>query len=135
MIRRLTAASLALAVAALSLTLTGCSGASSRCFPEPLKATQTSTSAGGSVTVSSAAASCDLGYSADHTYSLILANKGVISKAVRALVGKDGSFSAELMVPADFPQGETYVLVKGSTYDNCKDTGSCVGYAVSITVK
>lgn len=51
-------------------------------------------------------------------------------------VDEDGSFDAEVTVPAiDFP-GEAYVSVTGSGHDELCDDGenSCAGYAVLITL-
>ena len=101
-------------------------------LPGTREAAPTSTAPGAAVTVSSAAPSCDLGYSEGHTYSVVLSNHGTSTKATNAQVAKDGSFSTQLDVPAGFPRGEAYVLVKGSTYDDCKDTRSCGGYATTI---
>jgi hypothetical protein len=134
--RRLVAACVALAIAALPLTLTGCVS-TPQCLPQPLITTPSSVAAGSTVTVSSKAASCDLGYPSGHTYTLQLGQGGVMTKAVDAPVKKDGSFAARLDVPSDFARGTAYIVVKGSTYDDCKDTGSgsCAGYTTKVTVK
>lgn len=132
--RRLAAAGLALSLTAASLMVTGCAPAA-RCFPEPLKATPASVAAGGAVTISSAAARCDLGYPDGHTYSIVLWHRGIHSESSSVRVAPDGAFGTELTVPADFPHGEAFVVVSGSTYDDCADTGSCAGYSTTITVE
>ncbi|ERK71402.1 hypothetical protein [Leifsonia aquatica] len=142
--RRIVAAGLA---AALALTLAGCGSSArlgiDRCLPAPLEVTPPGPDAGTTVTVSSPAAECDLGYSAGHTYSVTLVAEGVPgtpgtrTSPVEVEVAADGSFSVPLAIPDDFPRGDASVVVSGSPYDECgKDgTGSCAGYTAAVHVR
>ena len=115
-------------------SLTGCT-TPSRCLPATLSASPTTASAGSSVTLSSAAAKCSLGYTSGHTYSITLTNKGVAGKPVTATVARDGAFSTEIPIPADFSHGTAYLIVTGSPYDNCENGQSCAGYSTTIIVE
>ena len=46
----------------------------------------------------------------------------------------DGSFSDEVSIPMDFPQGPVLLLISGSPYDECGDLDSCAAYSSSFTV-
>lgn len=142
--RRIAASVLA---AALALGLAGC-GSSVRlgpppCLPAPLEVAPPRPDAGTTVTVSSPAAECDLGYSAGHTYSVTLVAEGVPgtpgtrTSPVEVEVAADGSFSVPLPIPDGFPRGDASVVVTGSPYDECgKDgTGSCAGYTAAVRVR
>ncbi|WP_025158248.1 hypothetical protein [Leifsonia aquatica] len=134
--RRLVAACAALAVAVLPLMVGGCARTPT-CFPEAVTATPSTVTAGSTVTVSSTAASCDLGYSSAHTYTLRLTHRESTTQAVNAPVKPDGSFTATVPVPADFPHGTAYIAVTGTAYDDCADSGSgsCAGYGTTIDVE
>jgi hypothetical protein len=136
MSRRSTAVSAIAVLGLLTVCLTGCASVSPpRCLPAALNVSLTSVTAGGSVTVSSPAADCALGYQEGHTYSIRLSSQAVIARLFTASVGGDGSFSKVIPIPANFPRGTAYILVTGSPYDNCEDGGSCAGYSTSITVE
>jgi hypothetical protein len=141
--RRSAASALA---AALALGLAGCGPVRlgpPPCLPAPLQVTPSTASAGGTVTVSSPAADCDLGYAARHTYAVTLSAQGVPgapgtrTPPVEVEVAADGSFSVALAIPDDFPRGDAFVVVTGSPYDECghDGTGSCAGYTAPIPVR
>ncbi|WP_290472682.1 hypothetical protein [Leifsonia sp. 71-9] len=147
--RRVVAAALAAALAApLALVLAGCGSAvrfgPPPCLPAPLQVTPSAPARGGAITVSSPPASCDLGYSDGHSYSVILAAAAAIegtpgprTEPVEAEVAADGSFSIPVAIPADFPRGDAVVIVTGSPYDECgtDGTGSCAGYAATLSLR
>lgn len=134
MTRRSSTVSALAAMGLLALCLTGCTTPSG-CLPATLSVAPTTASAGGSVTLSSPAAKCSLDYTSGHTYSIILTNKGVAGKPVTATVARDGAFSTEIPIPADFPHGTAYLIVTGSPHDNCENGQSCAGYSTTIIVK
>ncbi|WP_313539679.1 hypothetical protein [Leifsonia aquatica] len=109
----------------------------------PLEVPPPGPDAGTTVTISSPAAECDLGYSAGHTYSVTLVAEGVPgapgtrTSPVEVEVAADGSFSVPLAIPDDFPRGDASVVVSGSPYDECgtDGTGSCAGYTAAVRVR
>ncbi|WP_394194950.1 hypothetical protein [Microbacterium foliorum] len=117
--------------------LTACAPATERCLPASLGASSTQVSPGESLTVESAAAGCELGYLNGATYSIVLISaSGERSAAVEVPVERDGSFSAEILVPETFPTGEASALVSGSSYDECgDDPGSCAVYSVDVVIE
>ena len=134
MTRRSSAFSALAAMGLLALCFAGCTTLS-RCLPAALSVSQTTASAGSSVTLSSGAANCSLDYTSGHTYSIILTNKGVAGKPVTATVARDGAFSTEIPIPADFSHGTAYLIVTGSPYDDCENGQSCAGYSTTIIVE
>lgn len=134
MFRKSIAIGAVMAFSLLAVGLAGCATAP-HCFPAALSVSPSSAAAGSSVTVSSPAASCALNYQDGHTYSVTLSSQKVTSQPVIAPVAPNGRFSEKVPIPADFPSGTAYLLVAGSTYDDCEDGGSCAGYSVAITVK
>ena len=46
----------------------------------------------------------------------------------------DGSFSAVLTIPAETTPGEGQLEVRGSRWDDCDDTASCVGYGTTVVI-
>lgn len=118
--------------------LTGCAQSSSTCGPAPLSTSTKTIAAGGTVTVSSKAAECDLGLNDDSTYKLTLISDndaGERTSGGTAPVEKDGSFSATVTIPADFPSGGASILVSGSALQKCDDGESCAAYTTRITIK
>lgn len=105
--------------------------------PRVAGASSTQVSPGESLTVESAAAGCELGYLNGATYSIVLISaSGERSAAVEVPVERDGSFSAEILVPETFPTGEASALVSGSSYDECgDDPGSCAVYSVDVVIE
>jgi len=129
---------LAASIAMLTATsLTACAPASDRCLPAPLEASSTGVRPGGSLTVKSEAAECDLGYEDGTAYSIVvISSSGERSEEVDVPVEGDGSFSTEVVVPESFPAGEASVVVSGSSYDDCgDDSGSCAVHSVEVTVE
>ena len=134
MTRRSTTVSALAAMGLLALCLTGCTSTTG-CFPASLSVTPTTASAGGVVMLSSPTAECPIGYATGHTYSVTLTNRGATGQPIIAAVARNGAFSIEVPIPADFPHGTAYIIVTRSPYDNCEDGASCAGYSVSLTVK
>ena len=141
-------------VAAVTLTSTGngpaqlttgpspsTSATSVGCYPSPLRLSSNRVPAGASVTVVSAAFRCDGSYPAGKTYTLVLGQvgRGDVLRLGVVPVNRDGSFSADVRVPAAASPGESYIVVHGSVYDlPCQDTSSqsasCATYAAQLTV-
>jgi hypothetical protein len=115
----------------VAVALTSCTN---DCAPAALKSDKESVEAGGTLTVSAGAASCDLGYSASKTYSLqMIDDQGPFGQAVTTTVGPDGAFSQPFAIPADTPAGKMTIHVAGSPMDDCRD-GSCPEYSIQINV-
>jgi hypothetical protein len=136
----LTSALVCVVAAGTLLGLAACGSAirfGDPCLPARLAVSPAEVAAGGTVTVSSPAAGCDLGYGEGHTYTIVLNSRGKSSPPVTAEVARDGSFSADVTVPGDFAAGAAYVVVAGSPYDDCgKDgRGSCAGYAADVLIR
>lgn len=107
-----------------------------RCLPARLQVSPQTVAPGESITVSSPAADCALGYGRGHTYRVRLIHPGQPGPPVTTAVAEDGSFRLTLTVPPTFPTGPAVVDVKGSPMDHCDDTGaSCAGYAAYLTVE
>lgn len=51
-------------------------------------------------------------------------------------VNTDGSFAASVPIPAKASPAEAAIIVHGSPFDQCDDSGqgSCAGYVVSFTI-
>lgn len=125
------------AMAVPLLTATGCSNAQSECLPEPMSVSQPTVQPGAKITVSAPAAKCDLGYAQGKNYTLQLISeyaeeKTNITREVR--VNTDGSFSDEVPIPEQFPQGAAMLLISGSPFDECDELNSCAAYAQSFRV-
>jgi len=106
-----------------------------RCLPAPVQASPQTVAPGGTLSVSSPAADCSLGYGRGHAYTVTLLHREQSTPPVRAAVAEDGSFRTTLTVPATFPLGAAVVVVRGSPMDDCEDTGSCVGYTAPVIVR
>jgi hypothetical protein len=107
-----------------------------RCLPARLQASPQSVAPGETLTVTSPAADCALGYGRGHTYTVTLVHRDLHEAPMRTAVAQDGSFRLTLAVPTDFPSGPAAVIVHGSPMDDCDDTGSsCAGYAAYVTVR
>jgi hypothetical protein len=52
-------------------------------------------------------------------------------------VNPDGSFHATVKIPASASPGEAYIIVGGSSFDQCTDWAneSCAGYVVQLEVQ
>lgn len=104
------------------------------CGPAALRIDKESVNAGGTLTVSAGAASCDLWSPDSKTYSLqMIDDHGPVGQAVTTAVRSDGSFSQPFTIPADTPAGKTTIHVAGSSMDDCRD-GSCPEYSIQINV-
>jgi hypothetical protein len=115
----------------VAVALTSCTN---DCAPAALKSNKESVEAGGLLTVSAGAASCDLRYSDSKTYSLqMIDDQGPVGQAVTTTVEPDGSFSQPFTIPADTPAGKMTIHVADSQMDDCRD-GSCPGYSIEINV-
>ena len=107
-----------------------------RCLPARLQVSPPTVARGESITVSSPAADCSLGYGRGHTYRVRLIHPGQPGPPVTTAVAEDGSFRMTLTVPPTFPSGPATVAVTGSPMDDCDDGGgSCAGYAAYLTVE
>jgi hypothetical protein len=111
---------------------------STRCLPEPLHVNPPEVAAGSSVSISSAGFKCGASYPAGKRYELTL---GLVGRQPPINLGSypvntDGSFGAQVAIPADASPGEAYVIVRGSPFDQCADSGqgSCAGYDVQLTI-
>jgi hypothetical protein len=133
----------AIAAVVLAGGVSGCGAApAERCLPAPLTASPTTVAPGGTVTVSSPAVDCDLGYGSGRTHSIAvtsdapLTDGGVaFTRGDEFVVGADGAFRREIVVPADIAPGPASVSVQGSAIDDCDDGEySCAAYQVPITV-
>ena len=119
------------------LLATGCSTAQDQCLPEAISLSETTARPGGTITVSAPAAKCDLGYADGKDYTLQLISEYSEKdplKGREVAVNADGSFSDEVPIPTDFPQGAAMLLVSGSPFDECGDLDSCAAYSHSFTV-
>lgn len=90
--------------------------------------------AGASVTVSSEPAACGLRLDAGATYRLSLTIDDRSWALGEVEPTTDGQFSQKITVPDVVPAGRAWIDVAGSPYDECRDTGSCVGYQVELQV-
>ena len=139
--RRGSAGVLAVAVAvAVATVLSGCSGFGAitlrTCLPARLHVAPAIAAPGEMVTVSSGPADCDLGYQDGHVYTLSIVVPRHRSPAATVTVDTRGRFTTTLTVPADFPEGDAAVVVDGSPYDHCDDTGaSCAGYSAALAIR
>jgi hypothetical protein len=82
---------------------------------------------------------CPASYPRGKTYTLTLGQVGRAAPLPLESVGvkRDGAFATPVRIPAEASPGEAVIIVKGSPFDQCLDTtssGSCAGYAVSLTV-
>lgn len=132
--RRLAAVAAAAAFGLFPLLLAGCASGP-QCLPASLHVNPSTVAAGQTVTLSAPAATCDLGYAPGHSYSLSIQTHGTVLKLPDVAVRTDGSFSAVITVPVTAPKGAAEVVVTGSPFDNCDDTGSCAGYGIPLTIQ
>lgn len=137
----------AAAVAAAAVVLAGGLSAcgvlrEDRCLPAPLTASPATVAPGGTVTVSSPAVDCDLGYGSGRAYTIGIASEALAADGSSTFVegeelrvGADGAFTREVAVPVDLPDGPASISVRGSAIDDCDDgESSCAAYQVPITV-
>ena len=126
---------------AAGLGIAACSPAqpgSTTCLPEPLHVNPPEVAAGSSVSISSARFKCSASYPAGKRYELTL---GLVGRQPPMNLGSypvntDGSFDAQVAIPPDASPGEAYVIVHGSPFDHCDQSGqgSCAGYGVRLTI-
>lgn len=109
-----------------------------RCLPSPLRPHPTDVKAGGSLIVSSRRFACSARYPSGHRYMLTL---GQVGRAAPVRLGafpvnRNGAFRAMVHIPRTASPGDSYVIVKGSSFDWCTHPagGSCASYAASIRV-
>ncbi|MDN4614568.1 hypothetical protein P5G50_08895 [Leifsonia sp. F6_8S_P_1B] len=121
--------------------LAGCAGpayvSAHVCLPDRLVAEPSAAAPGEVVLISSGGVECNLGYEGDHSYRVTVRQVGASSPAIGVPVQENGTFHAAITVPEAFTAGEAVIVVEGSTYDQCDDSGfgSCAGYSVGITVR
>ncbi|WP_285115103.1 hypothetical protein [Leifsonia sp. fls2-241-R2A-40a] len=126
---------------ALALALAGCTGSSflspHACLPGRLSVDPAVVAAGGSVTLASGPARCDLGYERGHTYSVKVMHRQLASPPTVVEVEPSGRFLTRVVIPESFPAGDAVIVVTGSPFDRCAEEGygSCAGYAVDITIR
>ncbi len=126
------------------LAVDACGGSSpashAACLPSPLHIDPLRVEAGRTVTVSSPAFACRGSYPAGHRYTLILGQVGRAAPVGLGVlpVSRDGAFSAVIRIPRGASQGQSYVIVRGSPFDDCTGTdgvsGSCAGYGAAVYV-
>ncbi len=119
------------------LLATGCSKAQDQCLPEAMSLSESTAQPGATITVTAPAAKCDLGYAVGKEYTLRLISEYSEKYPMNGQgipVKADGSFSDEVPIPMDFPQGPVLLLISGSPYDECGDLDSCAAYSSSFTV-
>jgi hypothetical protein len=123
-----------LVILLLALTaLSGCSSTESNCLPEPLEARFLD---GPEVQlhVSAEAAPCSLDYDGV-VYELTVEGAEAVYPLGTVRPSRDGSFSAVFNVPpAALEDDGASIVVIGSPYDDCEDSGSadCVGYMTDL---
>jgi hypothetical protein len=109
-----------------------------RCLPSPLHVSRARVRAGTTLTVSSDASACAARYPSRKTYTLSLGQVGRAAPLRLAVVAvrRNGAFKAKVRVPSTASPGEAYIVVRGSPFDDCKDTPpqSCAGYGARLTV-
>ncbi|HEY0186144.1 MAG TPA: hypothetical protein VGC67_01520 [Cellulomonas sp.] len=115
-----------------TMGLTACSREA--CLPADLQLSGSDLAGGAAVTVSSDAAACDLALDQGTTYELTFVAADESWPLGDVEPAADGQFSVEVTVPHDAPDGRASIDVTGSPYDECRDTGSCVGYQVDLRV-
>jgi hypothetical protein len=88
--------------------------------------------------LSSAPFKCAASYPAGKTYTLTLGQVGRAAPLPldTVLVDRNGAFATAVRIPAAASPGEAAIIVKGSAFDQCRDSssGSCAGYTVRLTV-
>ncbi|OQJ58797.1 hypothetical protein DZF93_15130 [Clavibacter michiganensis subsp. insidiosus] len=113
-----------------------------RCLPAPLTVSPDTVAPGGTVTVSSAAVDCDLGYGSGRTHTTGIASEALAADGSSTFVegeafavAADGSFRREVVVPAELPTGPAYVSIRGSAFDDGDDgESSCTAYVATLAV-
>jgi hypothetical protein len=107
-------------------------------LPEPLHVNPAQVAAGSSVAVASAPFKYGGTYPAGKKYQLSL---GLVGRQPPMNLGSypvntDGSFAASVPIPAKASPAEAAIIVHGSPFDQCDDSGqgSCAGYVVSFTI-
>lgn len=108
------------------------------CLPEPLHVNPPQIPAGSSVIVSSAGFNCGGSYPSGQQYRLEL---GLLGRQPPLELGSypvntNGSFEATVRIPENASAGEAAIIVYGSPFDQCTDSGqaSCAGYGVTLTI-
>jgi hypothetical protein len=88
--------------------------------------------------VSSAPFKCHGSYQPGKTYQLTL---GLIGRSAPIDLGSypvnaDGSFRALVEIPASASPGDAAIIIHGSPFDQCDDSGqgSCAGYVAGLTI-
>ena len=129
----------AVAAVLLCAGLAGCSQnlIGTWCLPGPLRVSPATAAPVEVISVSSGPSDCNLGYRPGRTYRVTLERSHVAAPAVEVEPSRDGSFSISLVVPDGFPSGEAAVVVTGSSFDQCDDTGfgSCAGYMAPVRIR
>lgn len=118
--------------------LTSCEGPENhaRCLPAAVQVNKEAVHAGRRLVVRAGPFTCGASYPSGKTYTLTLYQRGddppvpLGSAAVRP----DGSFRTTIRIPRATTPGAVSIAVGGSAFDQCDDTGSCVGYGVTVRV-
>ena len=108
------------------------------CLPEPLHIDKTRVPAGDSVIVSSDGFKCGASYAAGKKYHLRL---GFVGRAAPIDLGdyavnRNGSFVARVIIPVNSSPGDAYIIVTGSSFDECSEVEpqSCAGYDIRVVI-
>lgn len=106
------------------------------CEPSPLRLHPRVVKAGGALTVESAPFTCHAHYPPGKTYTVVLAQVGradpVRLKSVP--VRRDGAFRTSVRIPRTASPGRSFIAIKGSLFDRCRETESCAGYTTPLGV-
>lgn len=88
--------------------------------------------------VESAAFTCHARYPAGKTYAITLGQIGraALVRLKSVPVHRDGAFKARVRVPTMASPGGSFIVIRGSLFDRCKDTvrESCAGYSAPLRV-
>lgn len=112
-----------------------CSAYVPTCLPASLRVDPSAVRVGDVATVSASAVSCDLGLSKQAEYTVLLVTSAQSWTLGTTRPNSDGHFTFKAYIPTQAPPGRASIVVKGSPYDDCERTGSCVGYTVALALE
>ncbi len=135
-------ASTALVAAPLLLLLAGCGTTApgfdeEACLPGRLTIHDDSVTAGGSVLVRAEGVECQIQFTDDQEYRLVVARAWEPDEYYVDLevpVADDGSFEIAFELPPDMPSGEAHVAVVDGFRVVCDADASCAAVSTPITV-
>lgn len=122
-----------LAVGCGSLTTASDTG----CLPSPLRLSTTRVQPGRTLTVSSTPFVCGTRYPSGKTYTLTFGQvgRGALLRLGAVPVHRNGGFTAIVQIPSNASPGQAFIMVKGSSFDRCRDKSeSCAGYTARLQV-